>query len=133
VTSFVVDLVLLVVCNLNVIVRSTVLRERDQYVAQKVVPFRLSTLTVDVCMHITRYKINGSTPVNFIQKFVSIMLSVIFTLLLTFYFWHSIYKWDVLILYAGALCLPEGGNLSLKPVREFMFMDDLLLYVNFVC
>jgi hypothetical protein len=36
----------------------------------------------------------------------------------------------MLVLYAFVLCLAEDGNLSPKHVRDFMFMNNLLFYVN---
>jgi hypothetical protein len=42
------------------------------------------------------------------------------------------YTLDVLVLYGFVLCLPQDGDLSLKHVGGFMYMDDLGLDINCV-
>lgn len=42
------------------------------------------------------------------------------------------YNLDILILYSFVLRSPEDGGLSMKNAEDFMHMDNLCSYANFV-
>jgi hypothetical protein len=84
-------------------------------------------------MHITTYKINNGTSVNFIQEYVGntwlAISTYLFAWLPVFIFKvgseRSICKLGMLLLYAIELYLHTDGDLSLLHVGDFMCMDGL--------